>query len=258
MPFGRREPFKCIETGEVFNTKAEAAKHLNISVGPVTDSIRDGKSHMGYTFVYVSDLDNFKSSEPVRPDGDWYDIQGYEGLYQITRQGDVWSLPRVVDRCSGRPNVIRGKLLDIQVDIAGYCHVSLTDKDHSTKVYLLHRLVAQTFIPNPENKPEVNHIDGNKLNCCADNLEWSTRRENQFHAVNHGLTPAWSKPHMKMMSNAALKVNNKPVFCVTTGEIFENRLAACRALGLGHDAVYISIKENRPYKGYMFKEISNG
>lgn len=62
---------------------------------------------------------------------------------------------------------------------------------------------------------------------------------------------------MKMMSNAALKVNNKPVFCVTTGEIFENRLAACRALRLGRGAVYISIKENRPYKGYMFKEITD-
>ena len=258
MPFGRREPIKCIETDEIFNTKSEAAKHLEISVGSVQDSLRDGKSHMGYTFVYAADLDNFQSSESVRPDGDWRDIPNYEGLYQINKSGLVWSCDRVVARSNGKPNVIRGKLIDVVVDANGYNSVSLTDINHRTKKYLLHRLVAQTFIPNLENKPEINHKDGNKSNNCVDNLEWVTRYENQAHAVKFGLTSAWTNPHMKKMSDAALKVNNKPVLCITTGEIFANHLDACRSLGIGHDAVYISIKENRPYKGYMFKEIANG
>lgn len=258
MSFGRREPIKCIETGEVFANKADAANRLGIGRGSVQDSLRDGKSHRGYTFVYVADLATFESKEYKRPIGKWHDILGYEGLYQISEDGLVWSCPRVVDRVSGRPNIVRGKLLNIQQDSAGYCRVALTDKFHKTTKYLLHRLVAQTFLPNLDGKPEVNHKDGNKTNNCVDNLEWVTRYENQYHAVVNGMTPAWSKEHMKKMSDVALSVNNKPVLCITTGEVFKNRLEACKALHLGHDAVYISIKKNRPYKGYMFKEITDG
>lgn len=249
--------FKCIETGEIFNRRQAAADRFNITSSSVGDSLRDGRTHRGYTFVYLSDLDKFCSSEPVRPDGDWYDIPGYEGLYQITKSGIVWSCQRIVERNNGKSNIIRGKLLDIHVDNNNYCSVSLTDVYHNTKRYLLHRLVAQTFIPNPENKPEVNHKDGNKLNNCVDNLEWATRYENQYHAVTNGLSSVWTSAHGKKMSNAALKVNNKPVLCVTTGEMFANRKIACESLGIGHDAVYISLRDNRPYKGYMFKEIAN-
>lgn len=255
MPYGRREPFKCIETDEIFTTKADAAKHCGISVGSVQDSLRDGKSHMGYTFVYVADLSKVQLSVSKQPEGDWVDIPGYEGLYQITSSGLVWSIPRIVDRCTGRPNIIRGKLLNVVVDTAGYCSVSLTDASHRTKKYLLHRLVAQSFLPNPDNKPEINHKDGNKSNNCVANLEWATRYENQYHAYISGLSSAWTSAHGKKMSDAALKVNNKPVLCVTTGEIFANRISACRSLGISDDAVRISIKENRPYRGYMFKEI---
>lgn len=258
MPFGRREPFKCIETDEIFTTKADAAKHCGISIGSVQDSLRDGKSHMGYTFVYVADLSKVSLVGSEQPDGDWVDIPGYEGLYQITSSGLVWSIPRIVGRCTGRSNVIRGKLLNVAVDDAGYCSVSLTDSSHKTKRYLLHRLVAQVFLPNPDNKPEINHKDGNKSNNCVDNLEWATRYENQYHASISGLSTAWTSAHGKKMSDAALTVNNKPVLCVTTGEIFESRVSACKALGLGKDAVYISIKENRAYNGYVFKEVSCG
>ena len=257
MPYGRREPIQCIETNEIFSTKAEASHRFNIPVASVFDSLRDGKSHRGYTFVYVSDLSSFESKESEKPDGEWQDILGYEGLYQISKDGLVWSCPRVVERVSGKPNIIRGRLLNIQQDFAGYCSVSLTDYSHKTTKYLLHRLVAQTFIPNPYGKPEVNHIDGDKANNHVDNLEWATRYENQYHAFMNGMTPAWSKEHMKKMSDAALSINNKPVLCVTTGQVFDNRLQACKELHLCKNAVYISIKENRPYKGYTFKEIVN-
>lgn len=257
MSYGKRQPIQCIETGEVFNTKQEAADYYNISRGSVQDSLRDGKSHRGYTFVYASDISSFESNENERPYGEWQDVLGYEGLYQISKEGAVWSCPRIVERVSGRPNIIRGRLLNIYQDSAGYCSVALTDEFHKTTKYLLHRLVALTFIPNPANKPEVNHKDGNKANNHIDNLEWVTRYENQYHAVVNGMTPAWSKEHMKKMSDMALSVNNKPILCVTTGQVFDSCLQACKQLHLGKDAVYISIKENRPYKGYVFKEIVN-
>lgn len=257
MPFGRREPIICIELDKEFRTKQDAADYLGIPVGSVFDSLRDGRSHRGYTFVYKSDRWSFVSSETVQPVDDWYDIPGYEGLYQITKNGVVWSCCRVVNRNSGRPNIIRGSILSPHMNPAGYLMVALTDTNHRTRKYLLHRLVAMTFIPNPENKPEVNHIDGDKLNCHIDNLEWVTIYENQYHAVVNGLTPAWSESHMQKMCDAAFEVCAKPVLCVTTGEIFRSKAEACRALNLGHSAVVTSIRENRPYRGYLFKELAD-
>lgn len=74
------------------------------------------------------------------------------------------------------------KKLKQKIKKTGYCELGLIQLDGSVKWCLIHRLVAQTYIENPENKPFVNHIDGNKLNNCVDNLEWVTHQENMDHA----------------------------------------------------------------------------
>ncbi len=98
----------------------------------------------------------------------WKDIEGYEGLYQISNLGNVKSL---------KNNII----LKPSKNSKGYLQVFLW-KNGSGKLLRIHRLVAKAFIPNFDDKPQVNHIDGNKQNNRVNNLEWVTNSENQKHA----------------------------------------------------------------------------
>ena len=117
----------------------------------------------------------------------WKDIEGYEGLYQVSNFGDIKSLPKVRRNRSGT-YIQKEKLLKLSNTSTGYKKVELY-KDKKRKSFKVHRLVAQAFIPNPENKREVNHIDGNKHNNKVNNLEWVTSSENKIHAFKMDLNP---------------------------------------------------------------------
>lgn len=112
----------------------------------------------------------------------WKDIAGYEGLYQVSNLGRVKSLERDTKRA--RPQHIQERILKQRN--GEYLMVYLADAG-KYEARLVHRLVAQAFISNPDNKPIVNHIDGNKYNNRADNLEWCTHKENVIHAFVTGL-----------------------------------------------------------------------
>ena len=81
----------------------------------------------------------------------------------------------------------------LQRDSQGYLRVLINVGGRRNENPCVHRLVAEAFVPNPHNKPEVNHIDGNKSNNAADNLEWSTRRENELHAYRVLGVKAWNR-----------------------------------------------------------------
>ena len=112
----------------------------------------------------------------------WKDIKEYEGLYQVSNLGRVKSLKRIEKFYHNNND----KILIQSKCSNGYLKIVLS-KNNLHKNYMTHRLVAKTFLPNPENKRTVNHKDGNKQNNCVDNLEWATYSENIQHAYNLGL-----------------------------------------------------------------------
>ncbi|MBQ9488273.1 MAG: NUMOD4 motif-containing HNH endonuclease [Selenomonadaceae bacterium] len=105
----------------------------------------------------------------------WRDVKDFEGIYQVSNLGRVKSF------YGKEPRILKpGEHWN------GYLGVVLFKNDHR-KTYSVHRLIAEAFIPNPENKSMVNHKDGNKQNNCLENLEWATRSENVLHAHKIGL-----------------------------------------------------------------------
>lgn len=108
----------------------------------------------------------------------WKDIEGYEGLYQVSNQGNVRSLERI----DSLGRLVKGKILKPWISKNGYIMIKL---GRSHRHLLVHRLVAIAFIPNPYNKPQVDHINGDRSNNSVSNLRWVTQTENNLNPITH-------------------------------------------------------------------------
>lgn len=212
----------------------------------------------------------------------WKPLVGFEGLYEINTIGDIRSLDRefsYYDTRWERITTRKHKSAPMkQFDSAGgYKFVSLRRNGEYCQRYV-HRLVAQTFISNPENKPEVNHKDRNKSNNCVDNLEWVTSKENSQHLIrsgydwganNRGKSPtaetrakisAACKGHTGYIHTAEtrakyIKSRCRPVRCITDGRMFACALDADTYYGY-HGTVSNSIRLNRTTRdGRRFEHI---
>ena len=117
----------------------------------------------------------------------WKSIQGYEGKYEISNLGNVRSVDRFIINSKGIKHFRKSQLIKPVISHRGYVRVGL--RNLGKKMFSVHRLVGIAFLLNPENKPMINHIDGNKQNNFVGNLEWVTQSENEKHAHEMGLKP---------------------------------------------------------------------
>lgn len=134
----------------------------------------------------------------------WKPVENYETYYQVSSHGRVRSLNKLINTGikHSEQRLRKGKVLKPNLKRSGYLSVDLS-KDNKVKTTLMHRIVATAFIPNYDNKPQVNHKNGNKTDNRADNLEWATRSENQTH-------------RFQALGQIGKR---KPVKCLQTGEV---------------------------------------
>lgn len=158
----------------------------------------------------------------------WKDIDGYDGRYQVSNLGNV--------RITSYRNTGMKRLMKISLTNCGYCKVELY-RDKKGKMQYVHRLVAMAFIPNPHNKPQVNHIDGNKTNNSVSNLEWASASDNQLHSIAHNLREPSPMTGRFGKSNPT----SKPIYQYDlTGKIikrWDSISDACRYLGVSHSSI---------------------
>lgn len=165
----------------------------------------------------------------------WRDIAGYEGLYQVSNEGRVRSLTRLITTKRGVVKRKKGALMK-QCLSSGYPRVALWIENIKTDIRV-HALVAGAFIPNPENKACVNHINAVKTDNRVKNLEWATIKENNNHAYKMGLHGDMHKRCKKSANTRKEKglYDMRQVLNVETGIYYDSIKDARDAHGLSHN-----------------------
>lgn len=174
----------------------------------------------------------------------WKDIDGYEGLYQVSNHGNVKSVDRHVRQKSSngeQVRIIRGRLLKQRIQNNGYYIVWLC-KNGVSKVFTVHRLVANAFIPNLSNKKDVNHKNGVKTDNGVYNLEWCSRSENIKHSYN-------------ILKHQHWKTKIK---CKETNIVYDSIRDASRKLGINASSIGNNIHgRNKSVSNLHFEKIKD-
>lgn len=170
----------------------------------------------------------------------WKDVVGFEGLYMVSNLGRIKSVERYMQNHS-KLQLVPERIKSQRVGTNGYLHTDLYKNNKQTTVKI-HRVVAEAFIDNPDNKGTVNHKDGNKYNNCVDNLEWMTQSEQNFHFYKKNLK---SKSNIDKAVKAMNTANSKKVMCLNTGVIYDSQNEAGRCIGVSSSRISISCKNNK-------------
>lgn len=182
----------------------------------------------------------------------WMPIPGYHNYYEISQEGTVRGLNRVIQSGTGQIRTIKGQIIKPKNNGLNYQFVTLC-RDGRTRNHYVHRLVATTFLPNVKNLTHVNHSDGNPQNNDISNLEWVNHRDNVKHAYREGFNTNCGDQH-----HASVKVVNR-----ATGEIFHTIREFCEHYNLNYSTGrnflngYSSLKRTINLSVTNFKKVSN-
>ena len=170
----------------------------------------------------------------------WKPVKGYEKYYEVSNIGNVRSLDRVLRSvtlfgdnkyCIKKGRILKPRTSKSRGLVTGYYRVMLKGKNKC-----IHKLVAESFIPNPENKPQVDHIDGDISNNCVANLRWVTQRENNGNPLT-------------------LEKKRRKVLCVTLNKVFDSVTQAIKQTNTTSKTLYDSANTNTKKGKYLWKWI---
>ncbi|HYG84542.1 MAG TPA: NUMOD4 domain-containing protein [Verrucomicrobiae bacterium] len=176
---------------------------------------------------------------------EWRPIKGYEGLYEVSNMGRVRSKQRPILMKNKKTRVQRGQPMKHFISSTGYFAVRLSNQG-GCRNKLIHRLVAEAFICNPYNKPQVNHLDGDKQNPIINNLEWSTPEENMRHAYNYGLMNLpMGEGHCWHNVFGGMHPAAKSVIDTVSGHIYPSLRDAARSVGMNYSTLACKLNGSR-------------
>lgn len=142
---------------------------------------------------------------------EWRDVVGYESSYEVSSYGKIKSIERRCASKNGKTRKVPERIMKPKIDRYGYSAIHLS-KNGERRDFTIHRLVALAFIPNPENLPQVNHKDGDKLDNRVDSLEWCSAQYNVQHSFDNGLQKVpcgTDRPFFKMSDEKVREVRKR-------------------------------------------------
>ena len=182
---------------------------------------------------------------------EWRDVVGWEDFYMVSSFGRVISKAKTV-RCGNGTRTLAPKIKKVKIRNNGYCEVGLTNLDNR-KFAFVHRLVAEAFIPNPENKPMIDHLDRNRQNNHVTNIRWCTMSENMLNPLTRNF-------RRDMYIGIERPCVYKPVVAIKNGIVVKQYESIKSAIKDGFTGCCISnccSGRDKTHKGYSWMYLSD-